>query len=265
MPFDYDWEPQEPDEPERMLTRSMAEPLPIDELLGKCRDRFHMVGVELEGAWTALPEGVTLERDGSVGGFSVPNNVGELPSPPLPRRSLANWMRRHYPDKVNKTCGLHVHMSFKSAQHYSWLMVPEFQATIKKYLRLWAINKMGFQPGHQLYERLTGNNSFCLDQFWPDVQAAARSKNYDHPADGPTRYTMIAYPFSLHSTIECRVLPMFEDVKEAISAVNAVLDITNASLAFLGMANGGSRGEKPLGAVVECDGTGVVEINEELV
>ena len=240
-------EPVEPVEPVAVgdLKMAAAKPLKIDNLLGKCKNRIFRVGVEFEGAWETLPKGVNLGHDGSVQFKDIKKlnpetglneaiktsvSVGELPSEPMQPHELTKWYKRYYPQHVNDTCGMHVHMSFEKLINYSRLMVPEFQQTIIAYLKKWG-EAMELPEKHLLYHRLAGKNSFCKNEFYADHQAIA-NKSYNQT--GASRYTMINYPFAQHSTIECRVLPMFENWELALKAVQQVLDITNASLVVLG-------------------------------
>lgn len=227
--------------------------------IGKARNRIHLVGVELEGGWTKLPEGVNLVRDGSVqiptpedallvdhpeqmprtprGRAELNRRIehearkvlftGELPSEPLEVAKVPTWMRAYYPTHVNGTCGLHVHMSFKSALHYQKLMRPEYQDAILDCLNLWGLQE-GLKKEHPFWNRILGQNQYCKKEFHADAQVAKTGKSYNHA--GASRYTVINYPWSLHGTLECRVLPMFEDVELAIRAVKFVLDVTNAFL-----------------------------------
>lgn len=220
-------------------------PFAIDSILARPRKKNFIwrVGLELEGGWLKVPEGVDLAHDGSVCGINLkpeeqqlPAEIvaamkiksGELPSSPMEVRQVESWMRESYPSHVNETCGLHVHMSFKSALHYMWLMVPEFQETVKQYVQKWA-EAENLDAKHPLWKRLRGENTYCADGFYADLQASQTRKSYNH--DGPgNRYTMINYCHGLHETLECRLLPMFEDVDQGIRAVQNVIDVTNACI-----------------------------------
>lgn len=232
---------QEKAEPEKKIEKFDLDPILAK---GKVKNFIYRVGVELEGGWVRIPDGIDLAHDGSIRGISdVPPidpvtgqysrppqgvNVGELNSEPMETEKVLAWMRQSYPSHVNDTCGLHVHMSFKSALHYMWLMVPEFQETVRFYLRSWGLSQ-GFDKTHPLLKRLQGKNQYCKNEFHADVQATNGKKSYNHDHPGH-RYTMINYPFGLHGTMECRVLPMFPQVEQGYAAVQRVLDITNASI-----------------------------------
>lgn len=213
----------------------VVKPLDIDAVLGKAKNRVSMVGVELEGGWTELPPGVpALEPDGSVFHRKAPTgakHIGELPIGPALPAAIGLLMAKNYPHKINATCGLHVHVSFESLFYYALLMVPEYQETVCEYLTRWAKeNKL--KETHAIWARLRGESEFCRKEFWPDLQASTKRKNFDHAAHGH-RYTVIHY-CGRYNTIECRVLPMMNTPQLAISAVQRFIEITNACLYVLG-------------------------------
>lgn len=226
----------------------------LDHLLADkpVKNRVYRVGVELEGAWKKIPEGAALTHDGSVM-FDEDENVttrrpanvneddptvpptpqrlriGELVSPPLEVSKIYPWIRQNYPSKINNTCGLHVHMSFRSTAHYQRLMEASYPVTMVMYLTKWAKDDEGFNKNHIIWKRLSGKNEYCRQQFFPDLQASKTTKEYAHEREGH-RYTVINYCHSLHGTLECRVLPMFETADTSVRAVKNVINITNAWL-----------------------------------
>lgn len=235
-----------------------AKPLDVDNVLGKIKNRVARIGVELEGGWKELPPGVNLDADGSVfrgnydllAQYPARDKSGELPIGPIQPAALASYMTKYYPHKVDHTCGMHVHLSFKHLLHYQWLQVPEYQETLIKYLTNWA--KAGnFPPKHHIWGRLSGNNQFCLKAFWPDMQISKKSKEFGRDGEGH-RYTMVHYCGRLN-TIEVRVLPMMQTVEQAIRGVQQVIDITNACLYKLG------RNEEKISGKVELSGGDLYE------
>lgn len=219
----------------------MNKPKDIVSLVGKAKNRVVCVGIELEGGWDSPTAAKAIMRDGSVQ-FplppptppgqeppSYPKYVGEIASPPTKVEDINEWMKKWYPKYVNATCGLHVHMSFKSARPYHLLLCPEFTEVMLTELARWAMMR-GLQPDHPIWPRLAGNNPTCAREFKGDQQAAATRKVYaGHP--GACRYTAINYPVKLHSTVECRVLPMFDGWRLGAEAVHRVIEITNAFVA----------------------------------
>lgn len=216
----------------------MPQPLDISSILGVPKNRVARLGVELEGAWKTLPINTRLEQDTSV--FKDPatdlqkapagHKVGELPIGPFQPAAMGRGMKKYYPHKVDKTCGMHVHMSFESVWHYALLMVPEYQDTIIEYLTRWAKSE-NFGPSHHIYDRLGGKSPYCQKKFWPDEQIASK-KDHDQRRHGH-RYTIVHY-CGRQMTIEVRVLPMMDTVEQAIRGVREVVNITNACLVVLG-------------------------------
>lgn len=214
----------------------------IEEVLGKVKNRILRIGIELEGGWTKLPPGVAaLEHDGSVRGLAHPPNgvltqVGELPSPPLfadagvaakhDQPSWQAWLKSCYPHAVNVTCGLHVHLSFRSLLVYQRLMVPEFQKEVLRLFGEWGKENC-LALDHPLWARLAGKSEYCQHRFEPELQSLRRDKGHNRQERG-NRYTVINYCYGTHNTLECRLLPMMEDVRLAESAIQRFLDITNA-------------------------------------
>lgn len=226
--------------------RLAADPgvLDLDRILaGPLKNRVELIGVELEGAWKKLPTGIAaLERDGSVFPDMARDLAreypykGEIVSDAIAVAGVSYWMKRHYPDLVNHTCGLHVHMTFTdgNVEHYGRLMEVEFQNTMLHYLGVWA-KKEGLPNDHPIWKRLAGESEFCTKKFWPDKQVVAKTKNYGHDRDGH-RYTAVNYCFGLHDrgTLEVRVLPMMTTAEQGIRAVMEVIKISNACLVVSG-------------------------------
>jgi hypothetical protein len=258
--------------------------LDISQRLGKVRNRVYKVGVELEGGWRQIPKGVDhIERDGSVkfaaeqqafdaidmqriAAGLLPRNrnrlpglhVGELPSPILLPENLEKWLSHHYPQEVNKTCGMHVHMSFRNVFQYAQLMREDFTWTMIEFLRKWGLEAVGqnwIPADHCLFDRLSGNSEYCQLLYQADEQATKVRKEYDHHAPGH-RYTAVNYAFSKTSTIEIRVLPMMPTAEIALSAIQRVMDITSAFLVDIAEkeqlvleGRHAGRGEKPVESI----------------
>lgn len=226
-----------------LLPVIIAKPLEIDSLLGQeTWNRIKRIGIELEGAWSPPPVGMKVVRDGSVfkdagddAGIrraSMPGYaVGEIALGPMLPASLSAAIRKYYPQLHDKSCGLHVHMSFENVLHYTILTVPEYQETIIHYLTLWA-EKEALPKTNLLWDRLLGKNAYCQKKFWPDEQMRQRNKDYDKERHGH-RYTIVHYPFNRTGTVEVRLLPMFDSPQVAIRGIQTILDVTNACLIHL--------------------------------
>ena len=201
------------------------------------KNRVAMVGIELEGGWNEIPKGIQIQRDGSVAIPATtlgPKLVGELPSKALevgadPEKSeIAEWMRKHYPPFVNQTCGMHVHMSFKTALTYQRMMTPSYPNAVLFYLKKWA-KEEGFPEDHHIWNRLAGKSHYARAAFNAASQVQATAKDFDQRRPG-NRYTVINYCWGRYNTLECRVLPMMAEVEQAIRGVNRLIRITNAFL-----------------------------------
>lgn len=191
------------------------------------------VGVELEGGWNRRFPDCRLTYDVSVGrppnasgraccckqghGNDMTCHFGELPSPALPLEELLFWMKEHYPDGTNATCGFHVHVSVKNPMLYAQLMDKRFYDLFLKKVRTWGKEEK-FPDDHQLWHRLTSKDyknspaKHCNRPF----NAVAQSTLLDKPE---IRRSAINYPFLKHGTLEARIFPAFPDVAVAARAV----------------------------------------------
>jgi len=197
------------------------------------RNRIDKVGIELEGGWATVPVGGRVIRDGSVKGLSANVvHIGELVSAPIKTgknyEGVFEWVRKFYPYEVNHTCGLHVHMSFQTASNYMQLIRPEYPATIIASIEAWAI-RMGLRKDHPLWPRLQGKSEYCQHTFHGEEQLKNNGKDYDKTRSGH-RYTVINYAYNRTGTVECRLLPMMDTLDQGLSAIQEVLDVTNAFL-----------------------------------
>lgn len=203
------------------------------EKVVKANQRINLVGIELEGGWSTLPNGTSLVRDSSVLiDPHQPNGsvlkVGELPSPPLELTEWEKWIRKMYPQVTNPSCGMHIHMSFKNALAYQKLMVEQYPSTIVAYVTKWAKDE-GLTKTHPIWPRLEGKSEYCQHTFSADLQIQNHAKDYDHHRPG-NRYSVIVYHYNRLRTIECRLLPMMANVDLAIRALQNIIDTTNKFL-----------------------------------
>src|SRR5438477_8185346 len=109
-------------------------------LVHPAKNRVAKVGIELEGGWSKFPDneavGNMFHHDASVKLPEVPGvpegliRTGEIVSPPIEPGAIGKWTSKWYPQHVNKTCGLHLHMSFFFIRHYRRLMVVDYQDTM---------------------------------------------------------------------------------------------------------------------------------------
>lgn len=233
-----------------MAGEKLGPPLNIDrelarvELDGKRRlkNRVYLVGVELEGGWIRLPGDMEPQRDASVfrSGFKAEDaartqlirKIGEIPLEPLSPKAFPATFMLFYPDYVDASCGMHVHLSMKRPFTYQRLMVNHpysYPATIVRYIEQWAM-KEGLPVEHPIWPRLAGKNEYCQHVFHADEQVRTSAKDFDHHREGH-RYTVISFCWSRYKTVECRLLPMMQTAAQGVRAVQEVINITNAFLA----------------------------------
>lgn len=215
--------------PEWALDLSKALSKPI-------RNRIAAIGVELEGAWKKDPTPYRVIRDGSVKDFEYPfcdYRLGELPSEPLSTikgmdKVAAPWIRKYYPDKVNHTCGLHVHMSFVHLLNYMRVLRSEYPMTVVEEMKKWA-NANKLPKDHPIWARLEGKSEYCQFVYSGPEQILNRNKDYDKVRTG-NRYSVINYNWARTGTVECRLLPMMDTSDLAVNAIQHLVNVTNAFL-----------------------------------
>lgn len=183
---------------------------------------INLVGVELEGGWDHAPR--RMIHDGSVN-FNTDRieYVGEIPSPPFPfTDALKKWIKDNYPQHVNQSCGFHVHVSFTRMFYYQVLMSRDFFNYFLKEARAWGQEHC---PDYgAFWRRMDGRTHYCAPNYMPDEQACLTQK-----AD--PRYSALNYCFSLHKTIESRLMPMFETPELAWEATSFTVNAMRRYLA----------------------------------
>jgi hypothetical protein len=184
-------------------------------------NRIHKMGIELEGGWDRKPE-ARMVPDGSVDAPGA-RYVGECPSPPIAEPTeLEKWMRANYPTHTNRSCGMHVHVSFKDLRDYLRLMSQQAFNHIHAELGAWG-KRANIKNAH-FWERLQGDNTYCKKEYNP-------MKQVKHHDKGPARYSMLNYCYGRYQTMELRVLPLFKEVDVGVAAVAAFADILEKYLA----------------------------------
>lgn len=215
------------------MGNELGAPLDLGGKKGKAPNRIYRIGIELEGGWTKLPPGCKgLGHDGSVIIERVlgdpPLLLGELANGPMVMEEWRTWLKKHYPQRVNDTCGMHVHLSPRTSLAYSRLMDPRYPSTVVDYMKQWAIEKQ-LPKNHAFWPRLKGKSLYCQHLYMADDQV--RNTNKDHNRERPGhRYTVINYCHGRFGTIECRLLPMMENVDQAIELIQELVDVTNGFL-----------------------------------
>lgn len=213
----------------------LGKPIDLSQHLraNRLRQRIVQIGVELEGGWTKIPKGQRIVRDGSVFNDNMPSHkpplvaVGELTSEPMPPKALADFLNKCYPHLHDETCGMHIHMSLRNPLSYMRLMDPRYPATIVDYTTKWS--EKNLPQEHHIWGRLKGESRYCRHEFSADMQVLTRQKDWNHNRPG-NRYTVVNYCYQRTRTVEVRLLPMMPTTELAYSALNMIMDVTNAFL-----------------------------------
>lgn len=236
------------------------------EIINGLVNRIKLVGIELEGGWQEPVSGEEIIGDGSVHittqaesipmmdpgtswtdsprMITVPPKArykGEVVSRPMFIALIEPWVRRCYPSYVNETCGLHVHMSFEHKLNYSRVMVPEFTTHMLESLKGFG-SRDGIPLDHHFWRRVGRSDDpwtleHCEHHYRGDRQVLMRRKDYQSRGTPNSRYTAINYCYNMgenghpRTTVECRLLPMFETADQSIRAIMAVVNATNGFLA----------------------------------
>ena len=139
----------------------------------------------------------------------------EFNSNPMSNRQVINgWLNTFYPTFVNDTCGLHVHISFKSPAFYALLATKKFNTYFRAKMKRWGTKNID-SPEHEFWKRYWYHNTFCSLRFDAHNQLKGHGDRY-------SQLNFCAY--RSHGTIENRLFPMFEKKELAISAVNEYID-----------------------------------------
>lgn len=182
-----------------------------------------LAGVEMEGGWDermpSIDSRFEMGSDGSID-EGLAEYIGELRTKPLKPQALLAAVPVFYPEHVNSTCGLHLHMSFRSAASYAALCDDEFWPGLKAELKEWG-TRYGVKNAN-FWSRLDGGNTYCNN----DTDAVARSRMTVDTRRASSRYAPVNYCWSMHKTVEVRVLPMFKQSETAVAALATVMNFT---------------------------------------
>lgn len=181
------------------------------------------MGVELEGGWNRDIDPDCVYHDGSVKIFGA-RISGEVSASFTSFPQIRNWLKVWYPDYVNSTCGLHVHISTRNKLMYMKLLTRKFQRAVTRAYIFWGEKNV---PDHsdRFWLRLINGTRFCQTKFKPHKQIHEYEKYHTH------RYTQLNFCYPLHGTFEYRALPMFESKEMAFNAIKVMIDTTTSFLA----------------------------------
>lgn len=148
---------------------------------------------------------------------------GELVSEPLKPDEVSEWVKNNYPNDMNKTCGIHTHLSFTDELSYMHVIKRDFHDKFIKNLTDFA-EKIGIpdETEHEFYRRMNGDEYYCQKVFKPLKQI------HHLPTYEGDRYCFINYGYQQsRKTIEIRVLPCFHNSKFAILCIDEIIRFTN--------------------------------------
>jgi hypothetical protein len=199
-------------------------------------------GIELEGAWdTSKPDfNASLGSDYSVAKECVctkthgkcirhlktsSHYIGEARSQPSDYRSAGRFITNNYPDLVDRSCGFHVHVSFKDLGQYTRFTETLFWRYFK--FKMHKLIKTLKAQGHvsdaklldsRLFKEHYYTNRYPSTPFIPDKQLYVSTSD---------RYTSVNFcAYHKYHTIEFRMFPMFKDketAKYAFTYLDSVL------------------------------------------
>ena len=133
-------------------------------------------------------------------------------------RDLLNYLTENYPDEHDSSCGMHMHISFKSKRAYMTLISSHFKDELMDFYYNW-LDQNKINENSRAYQRLKGN-TYCENTFRKEdveTQLYARDK------DSSVRYRVLNYCFSLHNTIELRFLNIFDKKEISLKCVKAII------------------------------------------
>lgn len=203
---------------------------------------FKQIGLEFEGGWDSEPwtrhDYLHTAHDGSVR-VSGDYHRGEVVTDPLDTLEEAlGACDDGYPDRVDDSCGFHVHMSFQVGDYHRLMDATFWDHFRAFWVKVIGASRAGVTPMQcgltpatapgdipptwtstdvrRFAHRFNGGNSYCEAVFRPLQQMYNASK-------GSARYAQLNYCHRLHKTVECRLLPQFETREGAKSALKLLV------------------------------------------
>lgn len=182
------------------------------------------IGIEIEGRWLDLVAvqnraeafEASYTTDGSIRRSGSAARPYEIQSHPGSLAHQLNQLHAMYPDEADKSCGMHIHVSF-NPHDVAYLNTKAFYAYFKAEWTTWG-REAGIPADSEFWVRLEGENEYCApnhDEY----------RDYDAMRNAP-RYQQLNFSaWAEHKTVECRLLPMFRHESLARSAVCKLIDI----------------------------------------
>ncbi len=153
------------------------------------------------------------------------NNVGEVASPKLRIDQVENWVNSNYPDEMNSTTGLHVHLSFfNDREDYHKIATQKFYDYFMAQIIAWG-KKREINQNSRFWKRIQGTQ-YTKDIFDAENQLTQNGDRYTH-------VNYCYYKFAENNkngTVEIRLAPVFMSKKISVEYIQAVIDIFNTYL-----------------------------------
>jgi len=189
------------------------------------------IGCELEGGFKRKAMGENYHGDGSVHVNSTESvsigYVGEVVSRPFDNLGMMlDWVDHYYPDKVNQSCGCHVHVSFNCRLAYMLTMSQEYYDYWWDEMTKWGA-RVKLKDNSEFWKRMKGQNHYCKKMPKNAKTLTCEGQKGTRGDYGCDRYYQLNHCFSKHKTLECRILPCFKSKKLTISGVKAFVNLTN--------------------------------------
>lgn len=217
--------------------------------------RVDKVGIEIEGFWLDLAtareraEDLTGRQgvsDGSVEGGGECHCDEEEACSCGPTSGGRGWefqtqagtlgealrqLTALYPDRTNRTCGLHIHLSLLHQDDYTLMCSDRFFVHYRDRMKAWG-ERLGVNPTSEFWTRLNNGNQYTRTNDaradWPHCD----TRGSGAITECRDRYRQINFlAYAEHHTIEFRTLPMFQSAALAVSAVEELIEIVEGFLA----------------------------------
>lgn len=182
------------------------------------------VGIEVEGLWKrATIEEVRARAAnwhmGESGDSSITSELDHTPTEfqtrPGSLGEAITQLLAIYPDFVNASCGMHVHVSFSLGD--TTLLASD--AFHRYFLQRWYAWGHALNIKGEFLKRLNGGNDYCKRSDVPASRNIYDATNHD-------RYRQLNFSaYREHATVECRLLPMFRDARIGVLAVENLIGI----------------------------------------
>lgn len=185
---------------------------------------YDRIGVEIEGRFFNIREvmrivesnGLNHCGDGSIRrGQNSDCTPLEIQTSPDHLAGTLRQVAKFYPDEVDYSCGMHVHVSFKDTCNIGLLATEEFVRYFTQRWEEWGA-RMSLAQDSEFFKRLRGENEYCCKNSSYDLERLYRADRYRQ-----LNFTS----WNEHKTVECRLLPMFKEARLALSAITELVNI----------------------------------------